>query len=652
MKELLSEWQKKFSEKIKESFGIEILKEKILIDFPQKVEFGDATTNVAFAVAKALSKNPVEVAKSLSTIKLKNVRKIEAKGPYINLFLDRKRAFNYIFSQGNFAERSEKIIVEHTNINPNKAAHIGHLRNAILGDTLVRSLRFLGNRVEVQNYIDDTGVQVADVTVGFERMLNSDFERVKEEAEKETPFDVICWNVYAKTQNWYEENPENLRFRYETLNLIEKGNSQTAAIAEFIANKMVICHLRTMLKLNIKYDLLPFESDVLNRGFFEECFSLLKEKNCIEKVPFECEDKLKGCWVMRLKENKEFEGLTEADKVIVRSNGTVTYLGKDLAYQMWKLGILNKNFSYKIFENAPYKIFRTSSENGENIKAGFGGASRVYNVIDVRQSYLQKVIKEALKLLGFEKESASSIHFSYEMVALSTNFVKEEIEKGKIPAIDENDLKKPFVEMSGRKGLGFIADDLIIALIECAKKEILEREKELSSQELNERAEQIASAALKYYILKFGRNQVVAFDLNKAVSFEGETGPYIQYAVVRAENILRKAKERGEGIPEISEENIERYFDFLDQEGWGIISFLIRFPFIVEKAVSSLELNIIAKYLFEMAQMFQNYYHISPVLQEGDENKRKAKLLFVSIFSQRFKKILNDIVGIDVPQRM
>lgn len=652
MKSLIYEWQKSLSKKIRERFRINIPEEKILIEFPQKVQFGDVTTNVAFIVAKEVSKNPSEVAKELSSIELKNVIKIEVKGPYINLYLDRKKVLKYLCPEKEKGEIKEKVIVEHTNINPNKAAHIGHLRNAVLGDTLVRALRYLGYQVEVQNYIDDTGVQVADVAVGFEKMLNYDLKRVKAEAVNEKPFDIICWEIYAKTQKWYEENPENLRYRYETLHLIEKGRNETAELASFIAENMVVCHLKTMQRLSIRYDLLPFESDVLKSGFFEECFSLLKEKKCVERVPIECEDKLKGCWVMRLKDNKEFEGLTEADKVIVRSNGTVTYLGKDLAYQMWKLGILKKDFSYKLFEKAPYEIYRTAPFKDCGEKKQFGKGLKVYNVIDARQSYLQKVLKEGLKLLGFEKEADSSIHFSYEMVALSSKFVKKEIECRRMAPLDENDLKKPFIEMSGRKGLGFIADHLMDALLECAKEEIRKREEDISEEELGERAAGIASAALKYYILKFSRNQVVAFDLNSAVSFEGETGPYIQYAAVRAENILRKAKEKGEEIPDISEENIQKYFEFLDNEGWAIITFLLRCPFVVEKAVSNLELNIIAKYLFEISQMFHNYYHIAPVLQESDERKRKARLLFVSLFSERFRQILNEIVGIDVPQRM
>lgn len=650
MKDLIKSWKKAFSDKIKESYGIYIEEDKINIDFPQQLQFGDLTTNVAFLVSKEVSKSPQEVAQNLSSVKLINVSKVETKGPYINIFLDRKKTIEF-FSSYLKNDLSEKVIVEHTNINPNKAAHIGHLRNAVLGDIFVRALKYLGYKVEVQNYIDDTGVQVADVVVGFQKMLNYDLSKIKEEAGKETPFDVVCWDVYAKTQKWFENEPENLKLRYETLNLIENGGNETAEIASFIAQSMVACHLKTMLRLNIKYDLLPFESDVLKSGFFEECFTLLKEKQCIECVPSDCDDKLKGCWIMRLKENKEFEGLTDADKVIVRSNGTVTYLGKDIAYQMWKLGLLKRDFSYKVFEKAPYNVFRTAPIN-ECEKKDFGKATKVYNVIDVRQSYLQKVLKETLKLIGFEKEAQSSIHFSYEMVALSTKFVKEEIEKGNIPPIDESELKKPYIEMSGRKGLGFIADHLIDALVLCAKKEIKQREENISDDELEERAKVIASAALKYYILKFGRNQVVAFDLKNAVSFEGETGPYIQYAAVRAENILRKAEEKGEEIPEVSTQNIEKYFDYLDNEGWKIVSVILRFSFIVERAVANLELNAIAKYLFELSQMFHNYYHIAPVLQETDEKKRKARLLLISLFSTKFKEILKEIIGIDIPKRM
>jgi arginyl-tRNA synthetase len=652
MRDLLEIWKREISLKIEEFYGEKVKSEEIVIDFPPKSELGDATTNVSFAVSKKTGKNPSEIAKALSSLELVNVLKIENKGPYLNFFLDRTKVLNYLYQFSKKDERrKEKIIVEHTNINPNKSAHIGHLRNAILGDTLVKSLRFLGYDVEVQNYIDDTGVQVADVVVAFEKMLGLNLEEVKEKEREREDFDIYCSEIYSKVQKWYEDDEKNLKHRYDTLHLIEKGGNETEQMAAFISQKMVVCHLRTMLNLNIKYNLLPFESDILKSGFFEECFEMMKAKGALEYVSEETQDKLKGCWVLRLSQNKEFEGLKDADKVFLRSNGTATYLAKDLSYQMWKFGLLKKDFYYRKFEECPYEIYRTSTNENDS-KGNFGKGTKVYNVIDVRQSYLQKIVKEGLRVLDFEKEADSSIHFSYEMVALSTSFIKEEIEKGKIEKIDEEELKKPFLEMSGRKGLSFIANHLLNELFERAKIEIAQREKELEEDEKRDRAKKIASAALKYYILKFTKNQVVAFDLKSALSFEGETGPYIQYAGVRSMNILRKAEEKGIDIPEITEENVEKYFPDLDDESWQILSLLLRIPFIVERGINNLEMSIIARYLFEISKSFHNYYQKVPVIAEEDKEKRAAKLLFVSIFSKVFKSVLDELMGIEIPQRM
>jgi len=654
MKRLIGSWQKALSEKAEAEFGVKIAPGGISVDFPPKPELGDATTNIAFIVAKMCGKNPAEVAGRLSGAALEAVSRVEAKGPYMNFFLDRPRALGYILGgRPPEAGGPGKVIVEHTNINPNKAAHIGHLRNAVLGDTLVRSLKFLGNRVEVQNYIDDTGVQVADVVVGFQEILGYSLEDAKREAGKEKPFDVFCWELYAGSQKYYEKDPENLKKRYRVLHLIEEGGNETASLGEFVAGQMVNCHLKTMDRLGIRYDLLPHESDILKNGFWERCFAMLKQSGAVEFVPPESEEKTRGCWVMRLSGNKAFEGLSDADKVIVRSNGTVTYLGKDLAYQLWKLGALGKDFGYVRSGGAPYEIWRTAPAEEGDPGPGFGNGSKVYNVIDVRQSYLQKIVREGLKMLGLEKEAEASVHFSYEMVALSTKFIREEMEKGNVSGVDEKDLSKPFVEMSGRKGLAYIADHLIDALIARAGNEIRKREPDAPEEEVAGRASLLARAALKYYILKFGRNQVVAFDLNEALSFEGETGPYIQYASVRAGNILRKAEEKGEAVPSPRDAaTAAELIPLLDDDAWGILSLFLRLPFAVSRAVELGELNLIAKSLFEIAQSFHNYYHKAPVLQEEDEKLRKARLLFISTFDLLFRESLEGLLGIETPGRM
>ncbi len=654
MRRLIGNWQEELSLRIGKEFGAEIRPEDISIDFPPKPELGDATTNIAFTVAKKCSINPAEAASRLRDVRLEAVERVETKGPYVNFFLDRAKAIGYLLDRPSPApENPGKVIVEHTNINPNKAAHIGHLRNAVLGDTLVKALRFLGNDVEVQNYIDDTGVQVADVVVCFREILGYGLEDVRREAQKDRPFDVFCWELYAKSQKYYEADPENLKKRYETLHLIEEGDSETAQMGEFVASSMVNCHLRTMDRLGIRYDLLPHESDILKNGFWIRCFSMLRESGSIEYIPPDSEDKMRGCWVMRLSGNKAFEGLSDADKVIVRSNGTVTYLGKDLAYQLWKLGALGRDFGYVESEGAPYRIWRTAPADRGAADRKFGFGQKVYNVIDVRQSYLQKIVQEGLRMLGRERDAEASVHFSYEMVALSTRFIREEIEKGRLPAVDEKELAKPFIEMSGRKGLAYIADHLIDALVERAKAEIEKREPETPAGEISERAAVLARAALKYYILKFSRNQVVAFDLNEALSFEGETGPYIQYASVRAGNILRKAEERGEVVPSSRDRDaIIRLMPLLDNEGWGILSLFLRMPFVVSRAVELRELNLIAKNMYEIAQAFHNYYHKAPVLQEEDEGRRKARLLFISIFAGLFEDYLRGLLGIETPRRM
>lgn len=654
MRRLIGSWRETLSRLAESEFGVVIAPGEISIDFPPKPAMGDATTNMAFVVARKCSGNPAEVALRLRKAKLDAVARIETKGPYVNFFLNRAEALRCLIERpAGGAGRDGKVIVEHTNINPNKAAHIGHLRNAVLGDTLVRALRFLGESVEVQNYIDDTGVQVADVVVCFREILGYGLEDVRKEAAKDRPFDIFCWELYAKSQKFYERDPENLKKRYETLHQIEEGENETARIAEFVASSMVNCHLRTMDRLGIRYDLLPHESDILKNGFWEKCFSLLKESGSIEFIPPGSEDKMRGCWVMRLSGNKAFEGLSDADKVIVRSNGTVTYLGKDLAYQLWKLGALGRDFGYRRSAGAPYEVWRTAPEAEGGGDRRFGGGKKVYNVIDVRQSYLQKIVQEGLRMLGNEKEAEASIHFSYEMVALSTKFIREEMEKGNLPAVDEKDLSKPFIEMSGRKGLAYIADHLIDALIERAAGEIEKREPEAPAEETAERASILARAALKYYILKFGRNQVVAFDLNEALSFEGETGPYIQYASVRAGNILRKAEEKGERIPPVEDADaVAELLPLLDDDGWGILSLFLRLPFAVSKAVELCELNLIAKSVFEIAQAFHNYYHKAPVLQEEDEKLRRSRLLFISLFSRLFGESLETLLGIETPRRM
>lgn len=482
-----------------------------------------------------------------------------AGGGYLNFHLDRaslalrlaESIQRKLHGRVPWPDSIGRIIVEHTNINPNKAAHIGHLRNAAMGDSLVRCLRFLGHTVEVQNYLDNTGVQVADVVVGLQRIEGLSLQNVERIETLEalggtSKFDYYCWDVYARVPGFYEESEQNKKFRSLTLQAIEQGNNPTAELAEHVAMRVARAHLATMARINVEYDLLPRESEILHLHFWERAFQLLKERGAIYYVN---EGKNRGCWVMSTADRTEApsessrEDLEEDEKIIVRSDNTVTYVGKDIAYQLWKFGLLGLDFNYRVFQtDGGHTIWVTAlqAEPGRQ-PPQFGHGRRVYNVIDSRQAYLQGIVLQGLKALGYEQESRNSIHFSYDIVALSPSCCEEMGYK-----LSEEDKQRPYVEVSGRKGLGVKADDLLDALIEKALAEVRSRHS-LPEEEAENIACIIAAGALRYFMLRFARNTVIAFDFKEALSFEGETGPYVQYAVVRANNIFRKLAETGSG---------------------------------------------------------------------------------------------------------
>ena len=546
------------------------------------------------------------------------------------------------------AVEAEKVIIEHTNINPNKAAHIGHLRNAILGDTFVRMLRAIGSNVEVQNYIDNTGVQVADVVVAFEHLEKKSPADVQKLIET-TRFDYLCWDLYARMSGYYAEHPEALEWRKSTLHAIESGEGATSELAHLVSDAIVRAHLATMYRLNIEYDVLPRESEILHLKFWAQAFELLKERKAIY---FENEGKNKGCWVMpasAFKESSADEENVEDSKVIVRSNGTVTYVGKDIAYQLWKFGLLGKDFYYRQWHTYPdgHQVWASTSEPQTGSPA-FGSGARVYNVIDSRQSYLQDVVVAGLRALGFEKQAEASVHFSYEMVALSPRTC---IEMG-IELSDE-DKKKPYVEVSGRKGLGVKADDLIDKLIEKALEEVTSRHAEDPEPQRRRVATQIAIGALRYFMLKYTRNSVIAFDFAEALSFTGETGVYVQYAAVRASKILGKLAERGETLPDfridLSRDAMVRQLS--DERLWQALLTASKADAAIEQAVTSGEPSHVARYAFQLAQAFSTFYQDFPVVTETDKEKKTFLLWLTTYFRAQLEHTLG-VLGIEVPEYM
>jgi arginyl-tRNA synthetase len=619
---------------------------------PKQASFGEISIPAAFQLARQLKKAPKAIAGELSAAvgAIEGVSAIEIAGNgYLNLRLDRGYyAAGLLSGDGAAAAaKGEKIIVEHTNINPNKAAHIGHLRNAILGDTFVRMLRATGRNVEVQNYIDNTGVQVADVVVGFRHLEQKSLAEVKNLIAT-TRFDYLCWDLYARISSYYAEHPESLQWRRDMLHLIEQGSSEDAELGHLVADAVVKTHLVTMWRLNIVYDVLPRESEILHLQFWATAFELLKERKAIY---FETEGKNQGCWVMPGSAFRE--GSVEGDddsKVIVRSNGTVTYVGKDIAYQLWKFGLLGKDFHYRKWHTYPngHEVWASTADVQAGDSPHFGGGSRVYNVIDSRQSYLQDVVVAGLRALDFPKQADNSIHFSYEMVALSPRTC---IEMG-IELSDE-DKRRPYVEVSGRKGLGVKADDLIDKLIEKALDEVTSRHADEAEESRRRAATQIAVGALRYFMLKYTRNSVIAFDFGEALSFEGETGPYVQYAAVRARNILRKLEERGEKLPDfrarLDRESMAR--QLVDENCWQLLLAASKVDSAVERAVASGEPAHVARYAFQLAQSFSNFYHEYPVLSESNAEKKTFLLWMTEYFRVQLERTLA-VLGIDVPEYM
>jgi arginyl-tRNA synthetase len=636
---------------IRSLFNVEI--DDVVLNLPPRIELGELASPVCFELAKKVRKAPRAVAEELirSLGEVAGVRKIELAGAgYINFFLDRAVVFRDAFDQlvthrtlGIPATDNGKVVVEHTNINPNKAAHIGHLRNAAIGDTFVRILKACGGRVEVQNYIDNTGVQVADVLVGFlylEKKSVSDVRGLI--ADTQVKFDYYCWDLYARVSAFYEAEDPKHTLRARTLKEIEEDGNETAEMATLVAMTIVKCHLTTMDRIGVRYDLLPRESDILHLKFWDYAFEQLKSRNAIF---FENEGKNKGCWVMRI----DTEGYDD-DKIIVRSNGTVTYVGKDIAYQLWKLGLLDQDFYYRRLEGA-HDVWVTSSTPGEPVHPEFGHGRTVYNVIDVRQSYLQNVVRQGLLGLGYEEQVKHSIHFSYEMVALTPSCAEQ---LG--VALSPEDRKRPHIEVSGRKGQGVKADDLLNMLEANAEGEVRQRNPDLADADVREIAHHIAVGALRYFLLKFTRTAIIAFDFKEALNFDGETGPYLQYTAVRAGNILRKMSEVDAGFSVqsfpgyLAAAPLDSHLNEAD-DIWELIYTASRLDEIAAQTVATLEPATTAKYAFTLAQRFNLFYHRYRIITEQDAGRRMFYLSVVVVVQHALTKAL-DMMGIAVPRRM
>lgn len=649
------------------------------IEQPPESKFGDYALPLAFELARALRKAPRKIAEeivaALAAHPIPGFAAFEVAGAgYINARLDRSAAAHAMAAAPELPANSAPLhaLVEHTSINPNKAAHVGHLRNAILGDTFVRLLRAAGHNVDVQNYIDNTGVQVADIVVALQHLQGLDLaavqslmQRLAAEGQR---IDFYCWDLYARVSQWYEADPEQKaarkQLRLDILHAIEHGGNDSAAIGDLIATAVLRRHLETMLRLGIEYDFLPRESEILHLRFWDMAFEQMKAKGVLY---FETEGKNKGCWVMTrpgagrtgdpLRVADETSPVSEASvpdedaKVIVRSNGTVTYVGKDIAYHLWKFGLLGKDFGYQTFFDYPNHTCWISAASGEAAHPHFGDAQAIYNVIDSRQSDPQANVIEALRGMGYTEQAARYTHFSYEMVALTPRCA---LDLGY--QVPEEDLTRPYIEVSGRKGFGVKADDLIDKLIEATQSEVASRHPELPKEEQAQTARQIAVGALRYFMLKYTRNTVIAFDFKDALSFEGETGPYLQYAAVRTRSIFRKADMTpDEALSALAALPADRIAPFLTGEEaeaiWAVWLRAGKTALLLEQCIQTAEPAYLAKHAFQLAQDFSNFYRRHHILTEEDAAK-KTLLLATAAVAQR--ELIRSLawLGIDAPEVM
>jgi len=634
-----------------------------VFDFPPRPDLGDLSIAACFELAKKLRQPPRKIAEQLAgnLLPIEGVERVSVDGAgYLNFHLDRVSLARALFQLRNFPAPAKaihpgKVLVEHTSINPNKAAHIGHLRNAVLGDAFVRLLRFRGHQVETQNYIDNTGVQVADVVVGYQHLENKSVDEVRKLIEnREIRFDYFCWDLYARVSTFYAESGKK-ELRAQTLKEIEEGKGEAAEMARLISTAIVKLHIETMQRINVRYDLLVEESEILRLDFWKSAFERMKK---IGAIRFETAGKNAGCWVMDLgnpqPEKSEEKSSAEDVKIIVRSNGTVTYVGKDIAYHMWKFGLLGKDFSYTPFYRyADGKTVWHTGKEPQNGAPEFGRASEAYAVIDTRQAYLQNIVVAAFRTLGFRDQAKHLHHFAYEVVGLSPACAQEMHYE-----LSPEDQERSYVEVSGRKGLGLKADDLIDMLLEKATGEVRSREMTQDPGEQAAYGQMIAVSALRYFLLKFSCHVIITFDFKEALAFEGETGPYLQYTVVRARNIFRKYASDHPGFApdslaeKLPEPTLKGFLEGDDgTDFWELVVLTAQLEMVADQAIASTEPAVVSKYAFRLAQAFNNFYHRFHILREPDSARQNILLFMVRIVERTLTQTL-DLLGIEVPERM
>jgi arginyl-tRNA synthetase len=636
--------------------------EEIPFNVPPQRELGDFSSAVCLSLAKQRRESPMKIAQEvvgrLTTKLPPYIQEIGVSPPgYLNFKVDwpglAQDLIPQILQEGEHFGKpalrpKKKVFIEHTSVNPNKAMHIGHLRNSVLGDTVARVLEWSGFSTEVCNYIDDTGLQVVDVVTALLYLDSpfytegSDFKAMWAKVRGDQPLDYFCWDLYARFQIDLEKSPSLLERREEVLHQIEGGLHPIAGFAKELATKIVQSHLETVAQLSIFYHLLNWESDIIARGFWEATFELLKEKGGLR---FETEGPNKGCWVVPFGGIVETaEGMKSLDKILVRSNGSVTYTGKDIAYQLWKFGLLNKDFLYKRWRSqANGEMLWTTARDGEpgdRLSKKFGHADMVINVIDTRQGYPQQVVVESLRQMGFEKEANESVHLAYEVVNLSQ-------QAARLLGMEGTEEKKAYA-MSGRSGTGVKAKDFI----QMVKQKVIEKADHPLEESVSSA---LASTAIRYYLLKFTLESQIIFDFDEALKTTGDTGVYLEYAHARACSILRKAKEQRID-PQWKTDCIPKQ---LTETEIKLLDALSRFSSAVTKTGKTLRVSQLTEYAFDLATSFTNFYEHpdpganaqTPFIHLQDKVLQTFRLSLVEAFQKVMANVLN-LMGMPVLEKI
>jgi len=606
---------------------------EFLVQEPPSLEYGELSSNVAFEVGRKVKKDPYEIASKISSkimeFERKNVKHVSVAGPgYLNFRVDRIEFFGKTINhllQGKpgyvDVGKGTRVIVEHTSVNPNKALHIGHLRNVVIGDIVHRLLKYTNHEVIVLNYIDDSGAQVADIIVGF-KFLGFP-EKPQERGIK---FDQYCGDqVYVKVNQIYAQNPQTENYRRIVLKEMENPSSEIYKFAKDIIERVLIEQLKTCSEIGAYYDCLNFESHIMFSNTWKNIFEQLKEKQLISY----CSDgKNVGCWVYRDESGQE--------KVIIRSDGTATYIAKDILYAAWKLGLVEDFFKYeKFFVQKNGKIlWRTTLSEGEKEHPIFNNADVAINVIDIRQAWLQNIISEILKKFVGRESNKRYIHLGYEVVSLSKDTAKE-------IGIEVSD--KEFIHMSGRSGMYINADTVLEKLFKLSYEETKKRNPDADEKWLNEVAHSIAVSAIRYSLIRQDLGKILVFDLKDALKLEGDTGPYLQYTYARAYNIIEKYGR----IPE----NVKVFDKLNEEEEYILLIELSKIREKIEEAAIKLQPNKIAEYAHKLCLYFNTFYEKHQVLREKDESKREQRILLVYSFTRALKTLM-DILGIEAHKRI